>query len=311
MAELTLADLEDIPSSYKSTRNVGDVLIGEDAARPLLEASFSGDAAALRSLLSQPRWIRIMLECPHSIYKESRPREDSNDARKVSAHRISNIERAFTIAVHNRHADILSLLMAFSKEQGIGASEFVSKSTMNQIIADGHAWAFRALASAEPSIVNFHTGHGALALYEAVRLRQTDLVSVLLEFGADPLHPVRHPEALFTYNSSLMSRSAMSRDPKMTEMLLQHGAIVAGTGELHTAARFGHLDVMHLLLQHGANADEIIPEWANWTPMHFAASKGKFDAMELLEHCGARSDLKDKDGKTLAQILKEYKNSSS
>ena len=73
MAELTMADLKELPSSYDSIRDVGDVLIGEDTARLLIEASSSGNDTALQSLLSQPQWIKTILETPHSIYSEDRP----------------------------------------------------------------------------------------------------------------------------------------------------------------------------------------------------------------------------------------------
>lgn len=303
MAQYSMEDLDDDPCS---TRNIGDVLIGEDAARLLIEASSSGDDTALQSLLSQPKWAKIMLEEPHSIYNESRPRQGSDDPPKVSVRQIGNIERAFTVAVRNRHPAILSTLMAFSKNQGIDASEFIAKTTMYKIIDNEHAWVFRALASADPNIVNFHIAHGTLALYEAVRRRQTDLVAVLLEFGADPLHSVQQHKSIGTYNSSLMSRAAMAEGPRMTKMLLEHGAPIAHTAALHTAARFGRLDTMRLLMQHGADVDEVIIEWHYWTPMHFAASRGIVDAMKLLEGTGARLDLKDEDGKTPAQLLEEF-----
>jgi ankyrin repeat protein len=102
-----------------------------------------------------------------------------------------------------------------------------------------------------------------------------------------------------------MSRAAMVEGPRMTEMLLEHGMPITGSGALHTAAVFGQHDTMRLLIQHGANVEEGLLNWRNWTPMHAAASKGKVDAMKLLEKIGARSDLKDTDGKTPAQLLEE------
>lgn len=41
--------------------------------------------------------------------------------------------------------------------------------------------------------------------------------------------------------------------------------------------------------------------------MHFTASGGQVDAMKLLESNGVRSDLKDVNEKTLAQLLEEYR----
>lgn len=43
MAQLSVADLQETPSIYESTWNIGDVLVGEDAARLLMEASLFGD----------------------------------------------------------------------------------------------------------------------------------------------------------------------------------------------------------------------------------------------------------------------------
>ncbi|KAF2675725.1 ankyrin [Lentithecium fluviatile CBS 122367] len=303
MAQLTMADLKDFPSSYDSPRDVGDVLIGEDTARLLIEASSSGNDTALQSLLSQPQWIKTMLEEPHCIYDERRPSQGPNDVRQVTATRMSNLERALTVAAQNGQAAVVSTLLAFAKHQGIDASDVLTKSTINKIIGGGHATVFKAVASADPNIINWPIGHGTLPLYEAVRRRQTDVVAVLLELGADPLHSAS--KKLGSYNSSLMSLAAMAEGPRMTEMLLQHGTPIAHTGALHTAAHRGHLDTMRLLMQHGADVNEVLSGWRNRTPMHFAASKGQVDAMKLLEHSGARSDLKDVNGKTPAQLLEE------
>lgn len=60
---------------------------------------------------------------------------------------------------------------------------------------------------------------------------------------------------------------------------------------------------MRLLVQHGADVNEALSNWKSWTPLHFAASKGKVDAMKLLEEHGTHSDVKDRDGKTPAQLL--------
>ena len=305
MAQLTSADLKEFPSFYDSPRDIGDVLIGEDTARPLIEASSSGNDTALQSLLSQPQWIKIMLEKPHRIYELERdPSASPNGLRRVQAMRISNLEQALIAAAVTRHATTVSTLLAFAKQQGISASSILSISTMNKIIRAGDVAVMKALVSADPEgILNFRLGHGGeLPLYEAVRLRQHEIVALLLEFGADPLHPARQGKVLGTYRSSLMSFAAFA-GTRMTEMLLERGVPVANTGALHSAASAGRLDTMELLMQHGADVNEVI--WRNWTPMHFAAWRGRVEAMKLLEDSGARSDAKDEDGKTPAQVLEE------
>lgn len=306
MTQLTTEDLKESPGLYDSPRGVGDVLAGEDAAHLLIEASSSGNDTALQSLLSQPQWIKTILEEPHTIYSEDRPSQGPNDARRVMAMRTSNLERALNAAAGNGQAAVVSTLLTFATQQGMAASDVITRLTINKTINGGHGTAFKALASADPNVINFpYLGHGTLPLYEAVRRRKPDVVAVLLELGADPLHPVAPSKRIWNFHSSLLSFAAMCEGPRMTEMLLEHGLPIADTGALHTAARWGHLDTMRLLMEHGADLDEVLPNFFHWTPMHFAASKSEVDAMKLLEHSGARSDLKDKNGKTPAQLLEE------
>jgi ankyrin repeat protein len=142
-----------------------------------------------------------------------------------------------------------------------------------------------------------------LPLYEAAKRKRTDVVAVLLELGADPLHPVQQSKKIGGYNSSLMSLAAMAEGPRMVEVLLKHGCPVAHTAALYTAARCGQLETMRLLMQHGADMKEALDYYHTWTPMHFAALKGQADAMKLLEQHGADSGLKDVKGRTPAQLL--------
>ncbi|KAH4799604.1 hypothetical protein HBH61_226780 [Parastagonospora nodorum] len=234
MAQLTTADLSELPSSYELPRDIGDVLIGEDTARPLTEACSSSNDTTLRGLL-------------------------------------------------------LSL--------------------MNKAISSRHAAVIKALASADLKVITFLLFHGALLLYEAIRLRKPDVVAVLLELRADPLHPISFLKTLDTYSLYLISYAVFSipSELRIIKMLIKHGTSVAGTGALHCAARSGKLSIMRLLIQHGADANETISNLYNWTPMHFAASRGQIDAMKLLEEYGARSDFKDEDRKTAAQLLDERK----
>ena len=306
MAQLTAADLIPYPSCYDSDREVGDVLLGEDTARSLIEASASGNETVLQSLLSQPQYIQTMLENPHCIYAEERPREGPNDVRSVSAMQMSNVERALAAAAEtgDAAAAAVSALVDFATQHDMDESDLITRPVITKTIRGGHALVFKALASAYPEAINFHINHGTLPLYEAVRQRRVHLVAVLLELGADPSPPLSRRGG--SYNQSLMSLAAMAQGPHMTEMLLEYGMPISGTGALHTAACHGRLDTMRLLLQHGADVNETLGEaWDNWTPLHFAASRGEVDAMKLLEQSGAQSDVEDHDGKTAAQVLEE------
>jgi ankyrin repeat protein len=301
MAELSAADIKAWPSSYETSREIGDVLIGEDTARELIEASSSGNNTAVQSLLSQPQWIEKMFEKQHRIYDESYGSPGWKSARPQS-----NLEYASEIAAVNGHAVVVSTLLAFAKDHGVKVSDIFHKIILNRVIKNRQAASVKAIASADPDITKMAVSHGGvLPLYEAVRTGQTDMVAALLECGADPLRPF--DERSMPGNMlSLMYRAVVAGRQPIMEMLLEHGTPIAGTFALHRAASatYNRLEMMHLLIQHGADVNENL---YGSTPMHSAASEGYVDAMELLEQNGARSDLENSDGKTAAQLLEEHR----
>lgn len=313
MAELTMADLEPGPGIYESSREVFDVLIGEDAALPLIEALSSGDNTILQTMLSQPQWIKIALAKPHCIYLQRRPVDDQNPVRTVQAMPLSTLERAIIIAARDGHATAVSTLLNFALQQGIKPMSVITRWAVDRAINNGHAAVFEAMISVDPKVVSFPLGHGNLPIVQAIRRRKTEVVAVLLEHGAKPRS---RTDRVVSYSLSLLSLAARAEGSRMTELLLKHGVSITTSGALHEASEHGALDTMQLLMEHGADVNELLPAetlsryrtslYASWTPMHFAASGGQINAMKLLESNGARSDVKDVNGKIPAQLLEEY-----
>nr|POF13735.1 isoform 2 of ankyrin repeat and socs box protein 2 [Quercus suber] len=287
MAESTVADLKPFPAVYHSSRALFDVLVGEDAALPLIEACSSSEDAALQSMLSQPHWTKIAWEAPHCIYSEDRPSDDGQLIRGVSAMPMSNVERTMIIAAKDGHAAAVSTLLAFTSQHGREYSSVISRWAVMRAIRNGHAAVFEALASADPTVANFHLSHEGAPLDLAVRNRQTEVVAVLLRFGADPTRPMP-PIHTKRYGSSLLSFAVRAKDLRTAEVLLQHGVPVARSGALQYASTHGALDAISLLLQHGADVNERLPAdaimisnqplHASWTPLHFAAEGNQIEA---------------------------------
>lgn len=67
-----------------------------------------------------------------------------------------------------------------------------------------------------------------------------------------------------------------------------------GGTALHWACDKGHLDIVHLLLQSGADKDAKTHQ--NMTPLHCACSAGHFDVIRALLQYGADKDAKNRDG---------------
>ena len=159
MADLTMADLEPLPSTCQSSRAVFDVLIGEDTALPLIEAFSSDDNVTLRSVLSQPQWTKIALEKPHCIYYQERPGDDKSDVRRVSAKPTLTLERLIIIAARDGHAAAVSKLLNFASQQGLKPSSVITRWAVDRAINNGHAAVIEAMASADPTVVTFPLGH--------------------------------------------------------------------------------------------------------------------------------------------------------
>ena len=283
MSDPTANDLKTAPSAYQSSRSLWDALVGGDPARPLVEAVKANDSL-LQDLLRQPQSAGSLLEKPHVIYQETRPSNGQGDLRQVMAMPMLNIQRLVTSAVYAGQVGALRTLLTFtSEQQGVDFPDVINRFAIGQAIRNGDADVMEALVPAYPQLLSREVGRDGLPLSYAVTRGKTDVVAVLLKNGAKP-------QTTGGYTTSLLSLSTRSSEPRMAELLLRHGAEIANSGALHHAADHGRntgaLDIMRVLIQHGANVNELLPEAriprslqpslrATWTPMHFAAAAGQ------------------------------------
>ncbi|CAG5093788.1 Similar to CG7457: Tonsoku-like protein (Drosophila melanogaster) [Cotesia congregata] len=81
-----------------------------------------------------------------------------------------------------------------------------------------------------------------------------------------------------------------------------------GWTPLHEAANYGHIEIVQLLIDHGANVnDPGGPKCGNITPLHDAASCGHFSVMNLLIKHGADITLKSKEGESILDIFETWR----
>lgn len=312
MAEVNPADLRDLPSNYQSSRQLNDVLVGEDTAVLLISSSSSGDIATLQGILAQSP--EIALQSPHRIYHEDRPANDKNDVRGVLAMKRLNLDQAILRAAENGHATTVSTLLDFATRNGIKPLSVIDRETIKKTIENGHAAVFEVLAVADPTVALFDDFQGKRPLDLAIASRKIEVARVILEHGGGRQFPnLRHTSS---YPKSRLSQAARLSEKTMTELLIQHGYTVQGSGALQMAADCGSVDTIRFLVEeHGADVNEILPAetlprfdnalLASWTPMHFAARWGREEAMRLLESYGAKTDVLDLNGKTPSRLLEE------
>ena len=81
---------------------------------------------------------------------------------------------------------------------------------------------------------------------------------------------------------------------------------VSGDTPLHYAARNGHIEISHLLLQNGAEVN-VRSMWGR-TPLHYAASQGHIDILHLLVENGADLEAQDDDGMRALHDAARYGN---
>jgi hypothetical protein len=326
--ESTTADLDQRHncSTYHTSRQLFDVLVGKDTAGPMVEAAASGDNSTLQILLAQPQWSNIMLEEQHYIYSQERERKDENDVRKVSGMGAKNLVRAIIKAAKNGHDAVVRTLLDFASQQGIKPESVIWREALKYTIENGYAVVYDAMASAWPGISKCTLmGYDGKQLTYATSYGQAELVAVMLKHGVRHdidarSSPEGYGESNKGYGTSLLSIAARSSEgPRLTEVLLEHGYPIKGSGALHSAAVNGNLDIMRLLIQYGADVHETLPEntihhyrpalCASWTPAFFAASAYKLDAYNLLVDNGASTTIKDANGMTPLELFNLYEKS--
>lgn len=124
------------------------------------------------------------------------------------------------------------------------------------IVAGDHARAERLAKKG----VDVNAGQGC-ALSGAASRGLLDLTALLLERGANPNRQVLGDAAVIMGGSTPLVAAMQSRDPRMVELLLQHGADPRQDFEAFSIAlNFGDIEMAELLLSHRADANMWSPD---------------------------------------------------
>jgi uncharacterized protein len=162
---------------------------------------------------------------------------------------------------------------------------------------------------------------GATALTWAVLGGFREVVDVLIEAGARPelreavllgdpgqterwLQTGRDPDTLLPYDETLLMAAAERGDAGVARVLVAHGASLhyAKRSVLATAAESGHLEVVRLLLDAGAEVNRESEAEEGRTALMAAALEDRIEVVRFLLERGADAEKRDYLGQTAEDI---------
>jgi ankyrin repeat protein len=192
-------------------------------------------------------------------------------------------DTALGCAAENGHIQIMKDLLDAGADVDCREFQYRPQDAMVKAIIGGHTSAVKLLARHGADLTRLEDPS---FLMLAIKSRSLEMVACLLELG---LLPESDPDALMA--------ACSIGDAGIVLSLFSAGATVkqrVGYGShhlpLYKAAQGGHLDIVNLLLQHGADPN-LGTGYDLGFPLVIAASKGHLDIVKTLLVHGANPDL--------------------
>lgn len=250
-------------------------------AEGLFEACAAGDVMSLQKLLQEPVHIAKALETEERVHDEELQLTRSS----------LNLALMFDKAAGAGSSEVIKYLLSFAESHGVSHQKLIRRNSICAAISSSNGVAvFKEMHAVEPDLVNTNMGLLGTPLSQAVSgsrnaprytADRIDLVRYLLENSADPnqMHDPDHDRP------GTILRTAVQRSSlEVIKLLIQHGAQMEQSGAMHKAAENGRIDVMDLLLKQGADVNEQL--WTNLT--YSAASRTR-----MKKEQGITSDVSD------------------
>jgi len=196
-----------------------------------------------------------------------------------------------------------------------------------ELLQSGDADGFRRLLDEDPGAAEARDANGVSLLMHCLYRGRRDLAEMVAGkkkslniFEAAALGRLDRLRELSREAATINSRSkdgftalhfaGFFGQPESARVLIESGASVEAVAAnpmkvmpLHSAASARHLEVVRLLLEHGAPPNA--RQEAGWAPIHAAAQNGDRGMVDLLLRHGADPKQANDEGKTAAIVARE------
>eukprot|EP01097_Dermamoeba_algensis_P003859 TRINITY_DN2614_c0_g1_i2.p1 TRINITY_DN2614_c0_g1~~TRINITY_DN2614_c0_g1_i2.p1 ORF type:complete len:694 (-),score=137.63 TRINITY_DN2614_c0_g1_i2:185-2266(-) len=198
---------------------------------------------------------------------------------------------------------LISSLSAANQTNNAKSANISEKISVLHLISQTGNLESAALLTESGAEINVRTStNQQTPLHLAVLYNRLDMVSFLLQRGADPNLPD------IGGNTPLMTASQMGFIDIARILVASHSDLHSKSSNkwtaIHLAAENGHSSIVEMLLKAGAAIDD--PGFAGQTPIYLASRAGDLKSVQLLYDKGAKIDKKSEELATPLYVAVEY-----
>lgn len=246
----------------------------------LLRASSAGDVPEMERLFQNATMLSAALRA------RSQPLRLGVD--RTIPHLLLMVE---AVAKTGR-ASMVEFLLHVGNLHDIPPAALIKSDSISNAIVSKEVEVLKNLFAVMPSLISYNLGMGLSPLEQSIGTGSIPIITFLLENGADPNYS-------FNPHSSPLQDAAGRSSLQIVELLLSFGASTWRSWACHAAARYGRVDVLTVLLEHGTDISKKFTTQSGSyykdleTPLDVAVQHKQTAAAKGLSNNGAELNLMD------------------
>jgi ankyrin repeat protein len=293
-------------SGFISAENLLEIL-GEGVSKEEIERIIEDADLTKNGRISYSEFLALWEEKPGVVQGENLKVLESELSTISAGSDSTNAEESDAHAEFLKEKHLQNTLHTWSVEMQLPAQEFAVGCSFLHLAALGNQLDLENLISKRPSLVNFRDYDRRTALHIAASEGHADICRFLIKKGARVNRGDR-------WGGFPLDDAHRHQQVDVMNLLREHGAKFGSTSKtvnLITAASEGNVDEVRILLEFGS-MDLNQGDYDRRTALHLAANEGHLEVVELLCDSGADINVKDRWGdRPLDDAKKAKKNAAA